>query len=354
MRSRLLVKILAVNLPLLVAVPVALWLSIDYLAADYFATLMERYHVNPTETHRMFLDAVHRYILWAALAGVGVAVLLSVVLTRRLLRPLSEMALGARHVSRGDYGTRVQVTSGDEVGELGRAFNAMADNLARIEELRKTMVSDVAHELRTPLTNLRGYLEALGDGVVEPAPETLSMLQQEVLRLVRLVDDLSQLTRADAAGAVLSREPVDVAALVDEATGLFAGAFAGRGIALEGSVEAGLPPLAADRARLLQVLRNLLDNALRYTPRGGAVRVSAARSGDAVELAVANQGVEIPAADLPFVFERFYRVDKSRSRASGGAGIGLAIVKQLVEAHGGRVGAESGDGITRVWVSLPA
>jgi signal transduction histidine kinase len=348
-----LLKVLAVNLPLLVAVPVAVWLAIDYLAADYFTTLMERYHVNPAETHQMFLDAVHRYILWAGLAGVGVAVLLSFVLTRRLLRPLSEMVLGARRVAQGDYGTRVQATSRDEVGELGRAFNAMADSLARIEELRKTMVSDVAHELRTPLTNIRGYLEALWDKVVEPTPQTLGMLQQEVLRLVRLVDDLSQLTRADAARALLSREPVNMAALVEEAVGLFAAPFAEGGIELERSVEEGLPAIAADRARLLQVLRNLMDNALSYTPRGGTATVSAARSGEGVRLTVTNRGAEIPAADLPFIFGRFYRVDKSRSRASGGAGIGLAIVKQLVEAHGGRVGAESADGTTRVWVALP-
>jgi signal transduction histidine kinase len=352
-KPRLLLKLLAVNLPLLVAVPVALWLAIDYLAADYFMTLMQRYNVNPADTHRMFLDAVHRYILWAGLGGVGLAVLLSFVLTQRVLRPLSEMALGARRIAQGNYEVRVRAASRDEVGELGRAFNAMADNLAQIEELRKAMVSDVAHELRTPLTNIRGYLEALRDGVVQPTPETFGMLQPEVLRLVQLVDDLSQLTRADAALALLAREPVSMVALVEEAVGLFAAAFADKRIELARRLAEDLPPVAADRARLLQVLRNLLDNALSYTPPGGTVTVSADRSDDGVRLTVTNNGAEIPAADLPFIFERFYRVDKSRSRASGGAGIGLAIVKQLVEAHGGQVGAESSDGTTRVWVALP-
>jgi signal transduction histidine kinase len=353
-KPRLLLKLLGVNLPLLVAVPVVLWLAIDYLAADYFMTLMQRYHVNPADTHRMFLDAVHRYILWVGLGGVGLTVLLSLVLTRRVLRPLSEMVLGARRIAQGDYGARVRATSRDEVGELGRAFNAMADNLAQIEELRKTMVSDVAHELRTPLTNIRGYLEGLRDGVVEPTPETFAMLQPEVLRLVRLVDDLSQLTRADAALALLRREPVDMAALVEEAVELFAAPFADKGIELARRLPEDLPAVTADRARLLQVLRNLLDNALSFTPPGGTVTVSVARSDDGVRLTVTNSGAEIPAADLPFVFERFYRVDKSRSLASGGAGIGLAIVKQLVEAHGGQVGAESSDATTRVWVALPS
>jgi signal transduction histidine kinase len=315
---------------------------------------MERYHVNPLESHQMFLHAVHRYIFWTSAGGLALVVALSALLTRRVLRPLSEVSRGAGRISRGDYRARVHAAGSDEVAELGRAFNAMADNLERIETLRKTMVADVAHELRTPLTNVRGYLEALRDGVVSPDPETFAMLQAEVLRLVRLVDDLGQLTRADAARHVLRKEPVDLPTLVEEAYGMFAPQFAEKGIQVTRELDPDLAPVTADRARLLQVMRNLLDNAQAYTPEGGAVTVSAAREGDGVRLAVANTGPGIPAEELPFVFERFYRVDKSRSRASGGAGIGLAIVKQLIEAHGGAVGAESADGTTRVWFALPA
>jgi two-component system sensor histidine kinase BaeS len=352
-RVRLVHKLLAVNLPLVVAVLVVVWISIDTLAADYFTTLMDRYHVSPVESNRMFLEAVHRYILWASAGGLGVAVVASFLLTHWMLKPLSDVADGARRIAHGDYAARVEATASDEVGEVARAFNAMAGDLARIESLRKTMVADVAHELRTPLTNMRGYLEALRDGVIPPAAETFTMLEAEAVRLVRLVEDLSALTRADAAKGALRFEPVDLTDLVHEAAALCAPRFGEKGIALD--VSDGAPsPVRGDKAWLLTVTRNLLDNALRYTPSGGSVAVSLGGDGAQVRVTVTNTGVEIPSADLPFVFERFYRVDKSRSRDSGGAGIGLAIVKQLVEAHGGTVGAESGAGATRIWFSLPA
>jgi two-component system sensor histidine kinase BaeS len=355
-RVRLVYKLLAVNLPLVAAVLVVVWVAIDTLAADYFTTLMHRYQISPVESNRMFLEAVHRYILWASAIGLLAAVVASFLLTRQVLKPLSDMADGARRIAHGDYATRVRATATDEVGELGRAFNAMADDLARIELLRKTMVADVAHELRTPLTNMRGYLEALRDGVVAPEPGTLAMLEAEAVRLVRLVEDLSALTRADAAKGALRFEPVDVGEITREAAALYAPRFAEKGITVEVAAAVAPGPVRGDRAWLLTVLRNLLDNALRYTPTGGTVAVAVGRDGGGggARVTVTNTGVEIPAADLPFVFERFYRVDKSRSRESGGAGIGLAIVKQLIEAHGGGVGAESGAGATRIWFELPA
>jgi len=352
-RVRLVHKLLAVNLPLVAAVLVVVWVAIDTLAADYFTTLMHRYQISPVESNRMFLEAVHRYILWASAIGLLAAVVASFLLTRRVLKPLSDMAEGARRIAHGDYATRVPATATDEVGDLGRAFNAMADDLARIELLRKTMVADVAHELRTPLTNMRGYLEALRDGVVAPEPGTLVMLEAEAVRLVRLVEDLSALTRADAAKGALRFGPVDLNALTREAAAVYAPRFKEKGIAFDVAADGASGTVRGDAAWLLTVLRNLLDNALRYTPAGGTVAVAVGRDGGGMRVTVTNTGVEIPAGDLPFVFERFYRVDKSRSRASGGAGIGLAIVKQLVEAHGGGVGAESGGGATRVWFSLP-
>jgi two-component system sensor histidine kinase BaeS len=352
-RIRLVHKLLAVNLPLVVAVLVVVWVSIDTLAADYFTTLMDRYHVSPVESNKMFLEAVHRYILWASAGGLVLAVTASFLLTHWMLKPLSDVAEGARRIAHGDYAARVQATASDEVGEVARAFNAMAGDLARVESLRKAMVADVAHELRTPLTNMRGYLEALRDGVIPPAAETFTMLESEAVRLVRLVEDLSALTRADAAKGALRFEPVDLRALVTEAAALYEGPFAEKGISLDVSPDGGGGPVRGDKAWLLTVLRNLLDNALRYTPAGGKVTVQMARGDGQARVIVTNSGVEIPAADLPFVFERFYRVDKSRSRDSGGAGIGLAIVQQLVEAHGGAVGAESGDGATRIWFALP-
>jgi len=353
MKQRLLWKLLLANLPVIAVIILIIWLAIDHLAANYFMVLMDKYMVAPTETHQAFLQAIHRTLIGATLAALAVALLLSFLLTRRVLRPLLQMTRATRDVAAGQFTARVEVASGDEVGELGNAFNRMADSLERVEKLRKAMVADVAHELRTPLTNLRGYLEGLSDEVIPPGQPTFRMLQQEILRLVHLVDDLQQLARADAASAFLERQPLDLAELIEQLLALYRQEIEAKRL----QVSVGIPPAAAtvsaDRDKLLQALRNLLDNACKYTPAGEALRIEAVRSGDGLRLTFANRGIEIPAAELPLIFERFYRVDPSRSRDVGGAGIGLAIVKQLIEAHGGQVGAESDSGETRVWILLP-
>jgi len=353
MRQRLLWKLLLANLPVIAVIVLMIWLAIDHLAANYFMVLMDKYMVAPTETHHAFLQAIHRTLIWATLAALAVALLLSFLLTRRVLRPLLEMTVATRDVAAGNFTARVEVSSQDEVGELGRAFNRMADSLEKLEKLRKTMVADVAHELRTPLTNLRGYLEGLSDEVIPPGKPTFRMLQQEILRLVHLVDDLQQLARADAARAFLDRQPLHLPQLIEQLLGLYRPEIEAKQL----SVSVDIPPPAAavtaDPDKLLQALRNLLDNACKYTPQGEALRIHAAREAQGVRLTFVNRGVEIPAAELPLIFERFYRLDRSRSREGGGAGIGLSIVKQLIEAHGGQVGAASSDGETRVWLTLP-
>ena len=199
LKQRLLWKLLLINIvPVIGIIILVVWIAIDQLAASYFMALMDKYEVSPDDIHQMFLTAVHRYLLWSTLAALILAFVISYFLIRRVLRPLSQMRAITREVAAGNFSARVQVTSGDEVGELGLAFNRMADSLAKLEQLRKTMVADVAHELRTPLTNLRGYLEALHDGVLPPSQETFGMLQQEIMRLVSLVENLQQLARADA------------------------------------------------------------------------------------------------------------------------------------------------------------
>ncbi|MFQ5508299.1 MAG: sensor histidine kinase [Leptospirillia bacterium] len=353
MKPRLLWKLLAVNVLLITGVIAMVWLAVDTLAADYFAVLMSDYHISPTESHQMFVDAIHRYIIWASLGGLLLALILSFFLTRRMLRPLTEMSDMAKDISTGNYKARVQGGRRDEVGEVGDAFNVMADSLERVEALRKTMVSDVAHELRTPLTNMRGYLEALRDGVVSSERKVFAMLLNEVLRLVTLVNDLQQITRADAAHAVLERADMEVEDLISESVALFAPQIEAKGIRLHTHVEPGAERVRADRARMLQVARNLIQNACQYTGQNGEVSIRSEPVDGHVRLSVTNTGEAIPEAELPYIFERFYRVDKSRSRDSGGSGIGLAIVKQLIEAHGGSVGAESGGDTTRVWVMLP-
>jgi len=260
----------------------------------------------------------------------------------------------SRELAAGNFTNRVEVVSQDEVGDLGLAFNSMADSLARLEQLRKSMVSDLAHELRTPLTNLRGYLEGLSDEVVPPSVETFRMLENEILRLVHLVDDLQQLTKADSAQAFLRRQELSCATVSGQLRALFERRFATKGIDLQVVIDPPELKINADLDKLLQALRNLLENAWRYTPEGGEVRILATEIAGGVEIAVTNSGEGIAAADLLFIFERFFRADRSRSRAQGGAGIGLSIVKQLVEAHGGQVGAESAAGTTRIWLRFPS
>lgn len=359
MTHRLVWKLLFVNvLPVIAVIIAVIWLAFDNLAADYFMTLMERYDVSPVDSHQMFLSAVHRYLVWAALSSFGLATLLSFLLTSRVLRPLAQMTVITREYAKGNFSERVEVSVKDEVGELGLAFNRMADSLARLELLRKTMVADVAHELRTPLTNLRGYFEALTDEVIPPERTTLEMLKQETLHLVNLVENLQQLARADAARALLVREQVDLPMVLRQMLELYRPQYASRKI----DVSMDIPGEAAihvscDREKLLQAIRNLLENAWKYTNENGSlcIRVEPDRRG--VKVRFVNTGEGIGESDLPFIFERFFRADRSRSRQFGetaGAGIGLAIVKELIEAHDGTVGASSAKGVSDIWFWLPS
>ncbi|MDH3703984.1 MAG: HAMP domain-containing protein [Alphaproteobacteria bacterium] len=354
MKNKLIWKLFAINIPVIGVVILVVWVAVDFLAADYFTVLMERYKISPADTHQMFVDAVHRYLIHASLVAAAIAALLSFLLTRTVLRPLSDMTEVTQRIAEGDYSARVTVGSDDEVGKLGGSFNRMADSLETVEQLRRGMVVDFAHELRTPLTSVRGYLEALADGVVQPTRETFTILQDEILRLVRLVEDLHQLTKADAARAYLSRESVNLSDLVHQVLELHRFQFQSRDIDVKTEFSEEGATVLADRDKLLQVLRNLVQNAGQYTPEGGTLRVIAERDGDNAKVTFANTCAGVTESDMASIFERFYRVEKSRSRDSGGAGIGLSIVKELVDAHGGRVGAKLiGDEI-QFWFSVPA
>lgn len=354
MKPRLIFKLLAVNLVVIAFVMVVVWVSIDTLAAGYFVTLMEKYNISPKPAHAMFVSAVHRYLVWACLAAVILAAVLSFVMLRRVLAPLTRMTVTTRDIAAGNFAVRIPAHSADEVGELARAFNRMAASLEQLERLRRTLMIDVAHELRTPLTNIRGYLEALADRVLPPSEETLSLLQEETMRLVLLVEDVLDLARADAARGDLKRETTDLKEAVETALAFYSRAFDEKGIEVVFHPMEADARLPVDRRRMARVLRNLSDNAARYTPPNGRldVRIEAVPKGLRVEYR--NTAGELTPEDLPFLFERFYRGEKSRSRRHGGAGIGLAIVKELVEAHGGRVGAESAEGRVGIWFELPA
>ena len=353
MKNRLIWKLLGINVLIIVVVIVIVWLSIDYLAADYFMTLMEKYHISPTSSHDMFVDAVHRYLIWASLGALVLAIAFSFLLMKRTLKPLTQMIEITRKIAAGEYSANLPVKSQDEVGQLALAFNRMADSLQEIEQLRKTMMIDVAHELRTPLTNIKGYLEALTDGVVSPSKETIELLQEETSRLVQLVEDILRLAKADAAKANIQKEEVHIVDLITQMLDSFRSQLEAKEIKVETDFVEGEIKVWADPQQLSQVMQNLLQNTCQYTNSGGTVMISTESTTGTIKVVLANTGGEIAVQDLPFIFERFYRGEKSRSREHGGAGIGLAIVKELVEAHGGSVGAELVDDQTRIWFNRP-
>jgi two-component system, OmpR family, sensor histidine kinase BaeS len=353
MRKSLLWKLLGINILTIGFVIIIVWMSVDYLAASYFVALMKQYNISPVTSHQMFLHSVHRYLVWATVAALGLAMTLSFLLMRRVLGPLTRMADITRKIASGDYAGRAPIRSHDEVGELGAAFNRMAESLQAVESLRKTLMINVAHELRTPLTNVRGYLEALLDEVAPPTKETFLLLHEEALRLADLVESILRLAKADAARTDFHKTRVRIADLIDHALEVFRPRFDAKRIRIKADLTDGALILDADPDKLAQVVGNLLQNALQYTESGGTVRISTQSTPDEIKIIFANSGGELSEKDLPFIFERFYRGEKSRSREHGGAGIGLAIVKELIEAHNGRVGADITPVETRVWFSLP-
>lgn len=286
-------------------------------------------------------DTISQSLLWGGLLAVAVALLLTFVLWRRISRPIQALTVGARRLGKGDFSHRVQVTDRGEFGELARTFNSMATDLERTEKLRRNMVADCAHELRTPLTNIRGYLEAVTDGIVEPDAATVKTLNEEVALLSRIVDDLQELSLADAGELRLVRQPEDVGELISRVVDGMRARAASKEVSLEIQSPGILPLCNVDSQRISQVLHNLLSNALAHTPKSGRVTVTASQKNGQIEISVRDTGEGIPAEELPNIFERFYRVDKSRARVTGGSGLGLTITKRLVEAHGGTIDVQS-------------
>jgi two-component system, OmpR family, sensor histidine kinase BaeS len=321
------------------------------IGAYVFQQLMAAHGESKDAVESMWQSSVVTVVAVAASAAALLSVGLGVFLAWRVSRPLARLGSAARRVADGDYGARVAREGPRELVSVADSFNQMAEALAEQERQRAELVANFAHELRTPLTNLRGYLEAMRDGVMDPSPDVFDSLREEVDRLERLSRALDSLSGDVPPEA----EELDLAGAVRATAELARPGFERAGLRLRVELPAGGPLLTrAVPDHLSQVLANLLLNAQRYTPAGGIVTIAAAAEPDSVLVSVSNAEAEIPASDLPHVFERFYRVDKSRDRARGGAGIGLAIVKQLVEQAGGRVGAESDRGATRFWFSLPA
>ncbi|MFW5415623.1 HAMP domain-containing protein [Nocardiopsis sp. CNT-189] len=285
---------------------------------------------------------------WLRIGGVALLVLVltvgvSVAVSTRLVRPVRSLTTAVRRMGSGAGARRVEVRDSGEIGRLAAAFNEMAEHLDRLERQRKDMISDVSHELRTPLSNLRGWLEAAQDGVTELSPDRTAMLVEETLLLQRIIDDLRDLALADAGRLDLALEPVDLDRLVGQAVASHSLTAEGAGVRLAADTEPGVVPIA-DRARLLQAIGNLVGNAIRHTPEGGAVTVRGRRDGGDALIEVVDTGSGISAEDLPHVFGRFWRADKSRNRRTGGSGLGLAIVRNIAELHGGAAGAAHAPG----------
>jgi signal transduction histidine kinase len=354
--ARLLVAFLVVAVAALGTVGVAVLL----IGPGYFADAMGHLPGDPmaeamgTAVQVAFADAMRQALLAATFIAVITAAVVSVAVAARISRPISALARAARRIAGGHYGERVPADEPGEIRDLAVSFNDMAASLEATERRRLQLVGDVAHELRTPLTTLDGYLEGLEDGVIQSSGDTWRLLRSETARMTRMVNDLSELWRAEARQLVLRIEAVDVAAVARETGASFVHAAGARGVTVS------LPDVRAlalaDRDRVAQIVSNYLSNAVRHAPEGSAIAVTARRHGARVRLAVADRGPGLAPGQLDAVFERFYRVDPARSRAGGGSGIGLAIVRALAGAMGGTAWAESdgpGRGAT-FFVELPA
>jgi histidine kinase len=293
--------------------------------------------------------AMHRQLVIGTLAGIVAAIVASLFVTQRILHPIQAMTSASQRIAAGDYHGRIGQPSHDELGVLATSFNQMADALEQTERRRMELVGDVAHELRTPLSSIQSSLEGIVDGVLPCEPESFLGLHREARRMQRLVQDLEDLSRAEAGQVHLDLHPAAMGEVIDAVARRLRPQFEDKGVVLSLEIATGLPSIWADSHRMTQVVLNLLGNALQYSLPGGAVTVRAWTAHAELLVSIQDTGIGISAEHLPHVFERFYRVDKSRSRAAGGSGIGLTIAKHLIEAHGGRISASSpgpGEGST--------
>jgi histidine kinase len=294
-----------------------------------------------SDFYQNFQATFNESMLVAVLAASFAALVVSFILSQRILAPVRVMKNASRRIAEGHYDERVQSQGEDELSQLALSFNQMAEQLEQTENMRRRLIGDVAHELRTPLTAIKGSAEGLMDGVLPASEETFQQIHAESERLSHLVDDLQELSRVESRAVPLDIQPVDLPAVIQTVTRRMQYQFDEKRVALTSGLPHAPKHILADEDRLVQIITNLIGNALQYTPENGTVTVSAKYNKNDVLISVQDTGVGIPPEHLAQIFERFYRVDKSRTRARGGSGIGLAIAKHLVEAQGGKIWAES-------------
>lgn len=289
-------------------------------------------------------NSIGKWFLWGGLLAIGLAILLTFFLSRRILSPVKALIGASRRFGKGDFSHRVAYKSKGELGELAQSFNLMAEDIEQAQRLRRNMVADVAHELRTPLSNLKGYLEAINDGVIKPNKKTISSLNEEAESLSRLVADLQELSLADAGELHFTKQNQDLAKLIVETVAVLKPKANAKKISLTTDLPKELPSVNIDAHRIKEVLNNLIDNAIVHTDKGGKITITIQHQDNMLAVSVTDTGEGIAEKELPLIFERFYRVDKSRARATGGTGLGLTIAKRLVEAHGGTITVKSQPG----------
>ena len=298
---------------------------------------------------------VNRSLLWAGIGAAALGTLLVWLLSRRTLAPLQSLGAAARRLGRGDLSQRAETEGPSEIRQLAHSFNVMAEGLEEAERHRRNLTADIAHELRTPLSNIQGYLEAIKDGLVQPTPETIDTIHGQALHLSRLVEDLRLLAQVEAGALTLQLSLTRMEELLQSSVEAVRPRAEAKGVNVTLELDPSLPEMELDATRVAQVIGNLLENAITHTPEGGSVAVTGRADTGGAEIAVADTGPGIPPEELPRLFDRFYRADPSRARATGGSGLGLTIARRLIEAHGGTIEAYSvlGQG-SRFTINLPA
>jgi signal transduction histidine kinase len=310
------------------------------VGAVLFSEFFSQNYPPPESPESRFLDSLNQAVIFGALGAIGVALLIGFLLARTISRPVREVTAATQIVAGGDLGYQVPVRTKDELGDLAEAFNLMSTDLAEANELRRQMTADIAHDLRTPLSVILGYTEALTSGKLQATPETFNIMYNKAQHLQHLIDDLRTLALADAGELSLTRRPVEPALLLEHAALDHMVQAQDREVTIRVEADEDLPSIEVDPERMAQVLGNLVSNALRYTPQGGEVLLSAERGQGSIILKVQDSGPGIDPEELPHIFDRFYRSDKSRQQ-SGESGLGLAIARSIVEAHGGNITAKS-------------